>query len=395
MVQPGLRQGVLWVCLALCLALTSACDEGSKAASDAPRPGASAPSVSSERPAPVKKTPEPSSAEKGAAPPAATPDKDAAQAGRPGAPAANAAKTPTAAGEAAGEGVKASAVDVVEGGADAPKAQEKGGSAQGAVEAKPFVFKKASMKAGAKVIERAASTMRMEMVVTMGKDTRAVKSIEERVEKRTVTVKSVNAEGIITELEVHYDEQSLEKIENDIKVKPEAAPVKGKTYRLEFKDALLVVLNADGSPVSSTEARIVQADYGTLGRPDELVSLLPDGPLRVGETIDLPENIVRSLVEANDQPAELEDFSLVYKGVGEVAGRPVALFKLKLRLSLRPGPGMVLTMDMGGEVVLSEQGWLQRFEMRGPVEVSLDGQLQGQVKAEGGGEVRFNKSLAY
>lgn len=255
-----------------------------------------------------------------------------------------------------------------------------------------LVFAKKAPAVGFTTVEATRSTMDMTMKMTMMGQAKELASVELTAEERVVEVLEAK-DNAITRIKVTYNQKRREGSENGAAKRATDAPVTGKTYQVTFKDGAVEVTDGEGKPADEREADIVKGDYRTLGQPDQLSKLIPDGAMKLGQTIEISDDAIKAMMNVGDEPMTFDSFTFKLKGVREIEGQKAGVFDMALNMSVKPGPGMSLGMKMTGEVVVLADGQLADFRMKGPVKVELDNALQGQMQAEGGGNVEFIKKI--
>ncbi len=276
----------------------------------------------------------------------------------------------------------------------APAADSK--DAKPAADAPSLVFEKKPLAAGASYKQTSLADMAMEMVVVMGQQPNKVATHEKREEARTTTVLDTK-DNAITKVEVHYDDQrTIKRDSGQAEAVEIKSPVMGKTYVVTATaEGTIEVTYKNGTAPVPDEVQIVRSHHNTLGKPDQFAQLLPDKPVTVGQKVEVPAGLIKNMMNINDEPMEIEEFAFTLKAITDVSNQLAGRFELVLKMSVKPGPGMKMVMDMRGDVVLLQSGLLSSFSLEGPARVELDDSLKGQVQANGGGQMSFSKSLTY
>lgn len=236
-----------------------------------------------------------------------------------------------------------------------------------------YVFQKKMPAVGARVLESETKTMSLTLNVggksAKDKPIKVVKNDRDTVEK-AVEVLAVTADAI-TKVKVTYRNHS--KVEaKDGADKTTKAPVAGKTYVAEAKNGAVSVLTEKGAPAPAEEAKIVQKDFKSLGKPDDFQKALPDKPIKVGDKVD---SIARALEERMTRDDDgtskttVESTSVTFVRAGEKGGVKTGVFEIAIDLAMDKG-GMVIRMKMKGEVELRlDDGFPVSMSFQAPVTV--------------------------
>ena len=171
-----------------------------------------------------------------------------------------------------------------------------------------------------------------------------------RLEERTVLVEEI-VEGRPITARVHF--QTCERILG--KDESERQPTTGNTYICRRTDTNepLEITRADGSFASPEEFEIVSESMSSLGKPNPLSDFLAGQVVRVGQTLQLPEEAGQGLLGASE-------------GLGVVDK-----FELKLIEIVEPNNVRVARFEANIEAV-GDSGRQMRMAANGIIEVEVD-----------------------
>lgn len=253
----------------------------------------------------------------------------------------------------------------------APAAQP---AADATAPADGIVFKKKAPAVGTKVSESKIKTMSLTVTVAGAKASDPgvkVKFNEREGVEKTVEVLAVS--GIsVTKVKVAYKEST--KVESkDGAEKTIKSPVIGKTYIVEAKNGAVSVLTEQGAPVPAEEAKEVQDDFKNLGKQDDMQSVLPETPLRVGDQVDAIAEGLRTKLSSGDDgktKTTVEKSSAKLIKINDKGGTKTGVFKIELDVVIDKS-GMVIRMKMEGEVELrAEDGFPVAMMLTAPAAVA-------------------------
>jgi hypothetical protein len=256
---------------------------------------------------------------------------------------------------------------------------------------KSIIFEAGPPAVGSVTLEETKMDMGMKMQMMMLGKPKELSSEERRRERRRVTVLAVD-NGQVTKVKVSYDHFRKEGAQNGVAQPPARAPISGKTYEVEERDGLLFFTDSTGDPPPRGEAQAIKADVMSLNM-DALGGDLPKEALMLGEEVSLSQEAVQELF-GEDPSMDFLTPTFKLKAVREAVEGRVGLFDLATIIVVKPGPGMSMTMDVSGQVELTQRGLLRRFKLEGPIKVVMDEEFKGKMKVEGKGQISISKTIA-
>lgn len=169
-------------------------------------------------------------------------------------------------------------------------------------------------------------------------------------------------------------------------------PVSGRVYvAARGKDDRIEVTSGDEKPVSTQEAEIVRNEAKRLGKPDRLASFLPDRPVAVGESLEVPLEVLREMFDDEKVKSDRARFTL--KGVEE--GR--AIFAMDLKLKGEPNPGVTMRMNLTGELLIDPATKRAlSLKLDGPVTLeSRQKNGESEIRMDGKGTFSADMRMTY
>lgn len=161
---------------------------------------------------------------------------------------------------------------------------------------------------------------------------------------------------------------------NDGKTKDSTPPVTGKSYVAEFKDKKIVILDESRKKVSAKEEKAVKSEVNDiLGKPDPLITALPGGPMKVGDTADsLSEALRELLAEGENDKVELTEPHVTLSKIEMQGSDKVGVFDMKAKINFKQGFSMV--MDLTGTMTVRESdGKVTNMTLKGPLTMTGGG----------------------
>lgn len=246
-------------------------------------------------------------------------------------------------------------------------------------------FSKKKLKAGDARVQR--SQMQMNLTINVAGRTATTSSSKD--EHKRETVLKVNGEGVPIKLKVHYL-RNAEQSRTGGQTKTETLPTAGKTYVLERRGDATVVTTPTGQAPPEDEVEAVKKDYRRFGKPDEVGKSLPTRPLKPGERIpEMEKALAESFADSSERPASIEKTKVVFRG--REGG--IGIFDVSLTMVMAEGP-LVLRMPIHGPLrVRIADGWTDKVEMSGPIQVSSKGTSGPAISGQG--DVRIVTTSTY
>ncbi len=253
-------------------------------------------------------------------------------------------------------------------------------------------FAKKSLAAGQKRTDTSTTDTAMKISM-MGKtgtfnETEATKKDEEILEV---------ANDAITKLRVRYAQSEKTRVEDGKPAKAKTNAVAGKTYIIALKNGKTTVLTDKEKPAPKNEAKLVERDYTTFGKPDPMLAAMPDRALEDGEEVPtLAEAIKTAIATHQKSTNEREKMSIdsakvVFKGKDGDRG----IFDLALTMKLDAG-SMKATMPLTGTMnIRTADSWPTSMTLEGPIAIDVTDKEKKAAGIEGSGTIKIGSTYAY
>lgn len=202
-------------------------------------------------------------------------------------------------------------------------------------------------------------------------------------------IEILGAEGrTINRVKLTYTEKAETSIDEGKETTKRPA-VRGKSYVVEAgTNGKLVVNDESRSKLKAEETDVITKDMaGTVGKPDKMLSALPDVPLKVGDSANgLAEWIKDGLVEMGGQ-VEIKSTTVKLKEVKTDSKGRYGVFDVKSNLVMKQG-AIEFKMDLSGTLEVRVDGRPQALTLAGPLDVRGGG-------AEGTGKLSVSRKMEY
>jgi hypothetical protein len=244
-----------------------------------------------------------------------------------------------------------------------------------------IVFKKADPAVGATYSETSVTNTQIEITAPS-----ASSVVQKRTTSSNVTLLAVDGKTIL-KVKVAYRAHSTAETSGG-KNTTKTDPVQGKTYVAEYKGKKVLVTSEDQKPVSSQERNTVRADFeAILGKPDPLLTGVPDKTLRVGDSVDSLAEVLRGMLTGDgDVRAELSNMSVVLDQIGPIDGQPAGIFLVKAKAKI-PGKQQIDIYLSGSMIIRQSDSRLLAVRLNGPLTLSTEA-----VKGHGGVSVALKRT---
>jgi hypothetical protein len=190
---------------------------------------------------------------------------------------------------------------------------------------------------------------------------------------KKVEVVSVAPDGTV-EKRITYTKRDT-RIVIDGQLQADPSPIRGKTYRVTWKDAVIDVRAADGKPAPAAEVDQVKKEEVLLQAPEMLGKALAGMRLVEGKRYDVPAAALDKLVTGEYRPQRVV---LTYRGKVPEGAR------IDAEVSLANKPlGTHMFLDLKGELVIDDTGWCRSLKVTGQVRAELNGSVVGSGAATG------------
>lgn len=172
---------------------------------------------------------------------------------------------------------------------------------------------------------------------------------------------------VITKLRVTYDsrEETSTSVGGGPPVK-KPSPVAGQTYVVSLTKSGVEVVDVHGKKLPVAEAVVVEKDYATFGKEDEVLAGLPDTPLRVG---DPAPSLARAFRDRVGGVRELEPEGEVVVKVDKATSDEV-VFSVKAIFVTAPAATFSMKLPITGTLtVRASDGATIAYEIEAPLTI--------------------------
>jgi hypothetical protein len=152
-----------------------------------------------------------------------------------------------------------------------------------------------------------------------------------------------------------------------------------------------------GTPAPGAEALVVQKDYKSFGKKDDMQSAMPERPLEVGDKVDELSTALKEKMFAGEEKRkpEVQDAEIRLASVREVDGKKIGVFDVKLKVMMKEEPiGML--MDLKGQIEVGvDDSWPRDMKLEGPITASIDKKPNDKMNLSGSGTMSMNMGSKY
>jgi hypothetical protein len=210
-------------------------------------------------------------------------------------------------------------------------------------------FSPATTNVGEKVLQRVGMELNLHTVIKQsGKVAHDGTTALRRRQERTIEVVEV-VDGRARKAKVVYALSRVMAPENDEPTAEITQPVEGKTYFITRQAERLLVTDSEGAIPTQQEYEIVVNSMDTFGQPNPLAKFLLSKQIRVGERLEIPQNIAGDMM-GFDSLGEVQKFELLLNEVKSVNGKECAVFVATI--IARGKPENPLKVQATGNVVI-------------------------------------------
>jgi hypothetical protein len=149
----------------------------------------------------------------------------------------------------------------------------------------------------------------------------------------------------------------------------DVTPIRGKTFLVAWKDAVIDVRRANGTPAGEEEVKAVRAEEGQLQVPDILASALANLQLVEGVPFEVPVAAIERMINGDFRARRAVLTYLGKTAEGARIGADVSI--------VSAGQGIKYYVELKGELVLDSTGWCLRADINGQVRAELSGSVVG------------------
>jgi len=209
-----------------------------------------------------------------------------------------------------------------------------------------------------------------------------------RQQVRTVTVLEI-AKGNATRAKIAYQQSTTKvKAQGDAVVEAKQ-PIEGKTFLVARAGDQLIITDEIGQPISDEENKILLPQLNSFGRPNPLAQFLNGKQIKVGDSIDVPDEVAAELLGLTGNSGKTDQLALRLSAIKPDGGVNYAVFETLLRSHSDESSVSLL---MKGELMIDPSSCRTRsIQMHGPVAISeRRGPLQGRFTVSTNGSLRVS-----
>jgi hypothetical protein len=203
-------------------------------------------------------------------------------------------------------------------------------------------------------------------------------------EDRRVMVEKVG-ETAVTQYSILYGERKTSGLDSWTK-----QPTEGKGYTVARKEGSLTVLDNGKQPASAEERKVVEGEYGFIGKANPLQLALEQA--KDGEAHALDPDAYRFLL-GHVPEITIEKVTIVLTGPTEVDGRPAHELEVNVTGKI-PDGDITYAFDISGPGVVDETtAWPTALTLEGSLEITGKVTVKGkQMKAAGKGSLKLERT---
>lgn len=233
-----------------------------------------------------------------------------------------------------------------------------------------LVFKAKAPAVGDKVEEKETSEMKMALDIDAGGKKQTVDmTMNESMVKKT-EVLAVDGKAVTKE-KVTYVEKKKTETEGGKEKKKPKSPIDGKTYILEAKDGKTLVTDEKGKKVPKDEEEAVLKANRAFGKPDPVLTGLPDKAIKVGDKVEklakALEEHFKDMDESKEQP-EISDVEVKLESIDKDG--EAGVFTIQLTMSSPKSSKEPFSMKIplkGTMKVRAKDGFTTEVNLKGPL----------------------------
>ncbi len=233
-----------------------------------------------------------------------------------------------------------------------------------------LTFKAKAPAVGDKVEEKETSDTKMTMDVDAGgkKQTIEMTMVESMVKKTEVLAVDGKA---ITKAKLTYVEKKKTETEGGKEKKKPKSPIEGKTYILESKDGKTLVTDEKGKKVPKDEEDAVLKGNRAFGKPDPVLTGLPDKAIKVGDKVEklakALEEHFKNMDESKD-PLEVTDVEVKLESIDKDGETGVFAIQLTMASPKTSKEPFALKIPLKGTMkVRAKDGFTTEVALKGPL----------------------------
>jgi hypothetical protein len=191
--------------------------------------------------------------------------------------------------------------------------------------------------------------------------------------RKKMQIVSLDADGTVHKRIAYLKRDT--RIMMDGELRKDETPIRGKTFLVTWKDAVIDVRRANGKPATEEEIKAVRAEEGQLGAPEWLGKALVGLPLVEGKPFEVPVAAIERLFNGEYRPRRVV---LTYLGMSGDNARIDAEAALA-----NDGEGTKFFLDLKAELLVDPTGWCLDATVAAQVRAELSGAVVGSGAGTG------------
>jgi len=242
------------------------------------------------------------------------------------------------------------------------------------VEAEQVTFAQQPSRVGDRVAQSVGVELQLQTTITQaGQQAHEGQTSLKRRQQRFIEVLEVT-EGNVRRAHVTFPfsrviSTELTSPESGDPAQEKVQAVEKMSYFVTREGERLFVTDAEGAIPSQAEYEIVVTSLQELGRPNPLIEFLSGRTIRVGERLQLPQEIAEQMIGFGDQLSKVKQFELELKSVEEIDGERCAVFRSTIE-AIGAASNPVRIRAFGRVVIQTETCRTVRAELSGPLTLS-------------------------
>lgn len=269
-----------------------------------------------------------------------------------------------------------------------------------ALSAQDVTFTKKKLAVGDRRTDKGEMSMNMNIEVSMGGQ--VLQSMEQtQGEKEEIRITVLAKDGDdISKLEIHCVQKSSSQSGPAGEMSDES-PLTGQTVVATKKGEEILITDGEGNEIEDedvVDAAREEAEGKFSGKENEFSKIIPDGPMKVGQTLTVDPATARNMfAKDEDSPLDEIEMTLTLTGTKQHAGEEVGVFDVVLNMSGEATEGVSLQAKLKGQLLLGTANcWPHDLGLEGDFVVS-GAQSQGgqEISFAGKGPMKITRSAKY
>lgn len=190
--------------------------------------------------------------------------------------------------------------------------------------------------------------------------------------RKKVEILAVDPDGTVHK-QITYIKRDTNRIV-DGELKKDPSPIRGKTYRVTWKDVITEVRLPSGKPASAEESEAVRADENQLQAPEFLGRTLRGLRLVAGQPFEVP---AIALAKLGNGPLHARRLVFTYRGRTPEGAR------IDAEGELVSDGGFKMYVDLKAELLLDATAWCRQAKVTGQVRAEYAGTVVGSGAGTG------------